>query len=156
MRLTLLAVGRWRAGPQQSLFDDYARRLGGGPLGPLQLKEVELRKPLPPEAQKAREAELLLAARPAGARLIALDETGRSLDSRSFAGLLGRWRDEGVRETALAIGGADGLDAGLRQRADLCLSLGALTWPHMLVRVLLAEQLFRADAILQGHPYHRD
>lgn len=156
MRLTLLAVGRLRGGPLQTLFDDYARRLGGGPLGPLSVKEVEERKLLPAPALKAREGALLLAALPEGARLVALDERGRSLDSRGFAAQLGRWREEGVRETAFAIGGADGLDEAVRARADLLLSLGALTWPHQLVRVLLAEQLFRADAILQGHPYHRD
>lgn len=156
MRLTLLAVGRLRGGPLKELYDDYARRLGGGPLGPLGLREVEERKPLPPAALKAREGALLLAALPEGARLVALDERGRSLDSRGFAGLLGRWREEGLRETAFAIGGADGLDEAVRARADLLLSFGAPTWPHLLVRVLLAEQLFRADAILQGHPYHRD
>lgn len=156
MRLTLLAVGRLRCGPLQTLFDDYARRLGGGPLGPLSVKEVEERKPLPAPALKAREGALLLASLPEGARLVALDERGRSLDSRGFAAQLGRWREEGVRETAFAIGGADGLDEAVRAHADLLLSLGALTWPHQLVRVLLAEQLFRADAILQGHPYHRD
>lgn len=156
MRLTLLAVGRLRGGPMHDLFDDYARRFGGGPLGPLAVKEVEERKSLPAPALKAREGELLLAALPKGARLVALDERGRSFESRGFAELLGRWREEGIRETAFAIGGADGLDEAVRRQADLKLSLGAMTWPHMLVRVLLAEQLFRADAILQGHPYHRD
>ena|SRR5690625_2317827 len=161
MRLTLLAVGRLRGGPLQALLDDYGKRLGGkglggGPLGPLSVKEVEERRSLPPPALKAREGELLLKALPKDARVVALDETGRSLDSRAFASLLGRWHDEGVAETTFVIGGADGLDEGVRQRAHLTLSLGALTWPHMLVRLLLAEQLYRANAILQGHPYHRD
>jgi|SRR5690554_741256 23S rRNA (pseudouridine1915-N3)-methyltransferase len=156
MRLTLLAVGRLRGGPLQALLDDYGKRLGGGPLGPLTVKEVEERRALPAPALKAREGKLLLKALPKHARLIALDEGGRSLDSRGFAALLGRWHEEGVAETAFAIGGADGLDEAIRQHANLTLSLGALTWPHMLVRLLLAEQLYRANAILQGHPYHRD
>ena len=156
MRLTLLAVGRLRSGPLQALLDDYCKRLGGGPLGPLGIKEVEERKPLPPAALKTREGELLLKALPRDARLIALDEGGRTLDSRAFATLLGRWHDEGVGETAFAIGGADGLDDAVREKAQFTLSLGAMTWPHMLVRLLLAEQLYRANAILQGHPYHRD
>ena len=156
MRLTLLAVGRLRDTSLQALLDDYCKRLGGGPLGPLGVKEVEERKQLPPVALKAREGELLLKALPKDARLNALDEGGRSLHSRAFATLLGRWHDEGIGETAFAIGGADGLDESVRQRAQFTLSLGALTWPHMLVRLLLAEQLYRANAILQGHPYHRD
>lgn len=156
MRLTLLAVGRLRGGSLGTLLADYAKRLESGPLGPLRVKEVEERRPLPPAALKEREARLLLEALPRDARLIALDESGRQLDSRDFAALLARWRDEGVTETAFAIGGADGLAETVKQEAHFTLSLGAMTWPHLLVRLLLAEQLYRANAILQGHPYHRD
>ena len=103
----------------------------------------------------AREGEALLAAVPDGARIVALDERGKSQTSEAFAKRLGIWRDDGVRAVAFLIGGADGLDESLRKRADMVVSFGALTWPHMLVRALLAEQLYRAHTILTGHPYHR-
>jgi 23S rRNA (pseudouridine1915-N3)-methyltransferase len=159
MRITLAAVGRAKAGPLRELFQDFAGRLNPqgnrGPLGPLSLKEIEDHRPLTPAELKRREADLLLAAIPPGARLIALDMGGKSLSSEAFAALLGRWRDEGVRDLAFAIGGAEGLDDSLRTAAALTLSLGPMTWPHMLVRVMLAEQLYRAQTILTGHPYHR-
>ncbi len=159
MRMTLIAVGRAKPGPVRDLYDHYAARLGQGghgALGGLTLKEVEERRPLPPGELKRREAELLLGALPKGARLIALDERGKALDSGDFAALLGRWRDQGVQDLAFAIGGAGGLDASLRQAAALTLALGPLTWPHLLTRALLAEQLYRAQSILSGHPYHRE
>ncbi len=159
MRMTLIAVGRAKPGPVRDLYDHYAERLGHGPLGGLTLREVEERRPLSPEELKRREAELLLAALgalPRGARLIALDERGQTLTSSDFAALLGRWRDDGVQDLAFAIGGAGGLDASLRQAAALTLSLGPMTWPHLLTRALLAEQLYRAQSILAGHPYHRE
>ncbi len=159
MRITLAAVGRAKAGPWRDLYDDFAGRLSPqrsrGPLGPLALKEIEEHRPLAPAELKRREAELLLAAIPPGARLIALDMRGKSLSSEAFAILLGRWRDEGTGDLAFVIGGAEGLDDSLRRSAALTLSLGSMTWPHMLVRALLAEQLYRAQTILTGHPYHR-
>jgi 23S rRNA (pseudouridine1915-N3)-methyltransferase len=103
-----------------------------------------------------REAELILAALPAGARLVALDERGQAWSSRELAVRLGVWRDQGVAAIGFAIGGADGLDRAVIERADAVLSLGAMTWPHLLVRSLLLEQLYRAQQILAGHPYHRD
>jgi 23S rRNA (pseudouridine1915-N3)-methyltransferase len=105
---------------------------------------------------KAREAELILAAVPPGARLIALDERGQSWSSRELAERLGRWRDQGTTTLAFATGGADGLGQAVLDRADTILSLGAMTWPHLLARSLLLEQLYRAQQILAGHPYHRD
>ena len=87
--------------------------------------------------------------------MIALDERGKDFSSTEFAGLLGRWQDDGVQDLAFMIGGAEGLSEPARQAADVILRLGRLTWPHMLVRGLLAEQLFRAESILSGHPYHR-
>ena len=89
------------------------------------------------------------------ARIIALDERGKLLTSPQFADHLARWRDDGIRDTALIIGGADGIDPTLRARADLSLSFGKMVWPHMLVRVMLAEQIYRATTILAGSPYHR-
>lgn len=151
MRITLVAVGRFRRDHLHGLYDVYAARLSW----PLDLKEVVARKPLTDEALKAEEGELLLGAVPAGATLVALDADGKALASDSFAERLRDWRDSGVQDLAFAIGGADGLAAKVLARADLKLSLGPMTWPHMLVRVMLAEQLYRAQAILSGHPYHR-
>ena len=155
MKLTLIAVGRARPGPAGDLFSFYADRLARTPFGPLALKEVEERGSLPAEQRRAREAELLLRALPEAARAVALDQRGRPLSSAAFADYLGRRRDEGVADLAFVIGGADGLAERVRSRADLVLSLGAPTWPHLLVRGLLAEQLYRAQSILAGHPYHR-
>lgn len=152
MRITLLAVGRMKAGPAHDLYDLYAGRLRW----PIAMKEVEERRSLPPEALKEQEGALLLTAIPRGARTVALDEDGKQLTSRAFAERLGRWQDDGIPDVAFLIGGADGLSEPVRQAADAILSLGRMTWPHMLVRGLLAEQLFRAESILAGHPYHRD
>lgn len=156
MRITLAAVGRAKAGPARELYDTYAARLRSGPLGPMTLREVEERRPLDPDQLRRREADLLLGAIPRGARLIALDERGKTLSSNDFARLLGRWRDDGIQDLAVAVGGAEGLDDSVRRAADLVLSLGPMTWPHLMVRALLAEQLYRANCILTGHPYHRD
>lgn len=155
LRLTLVAVGRSKPGPLRALFDDYAGRLAAGPWGPLRLVEVEERRPLTGAARQAREAALLTAALPKGALRFALDERGRALDSAAFAELLQRSAEQGTAELAFLVGGADGFAPALRAEADRLISLGPMTWPHMLVRALLAEQLFRAQSILTGHPYHR-
>jgi 23S rRNA (pseudouridine1915-N3)-methyltransferase len=89
-------------------------------------------------------------------RTVAMDERGKHLTSAEFAKVLGRWRDDGVREARFLIGAADGHDDGLRQSADLLIAFGAATWPHMLARAMLAEQLWRATSIIAGHPYHRE
>jgi len=123
---------------------------------PVAIVELEERRNLPVPERVAREAELILAAVPAAARLVALDEGGRSCSSRDFALRLRAWRDQGAAELAFAIGGADGLGQTVRDRADLVLSLGSMTWPHFLARGMLLEQLYRAQQILAGHPYHRD
>ncbi len=151
MRVVIAAVGRARAGPARDLFEHYVGRINW----PITLREVEERRSLPLERLRAREAELLLAALPKGAPIVALDERGKALSSPEFAERIGRWRDDGVADLAFVIGGADGLDEGLRRRADLVLGLGRMTWPHLLVRALIAEQLYRAQQILAGHPYHR-
>ena len=123
---------------------------------PVSLVEVEEKRRLAGPELKQREAELILAAVPAGARLVALDERGAPWTSRQFAGRLAGWRDAGAGVLAFAIGGADGLGPAAIERADAILSLGAMTWPHLLARSLLLEQLYRAQQILAGHPYHRD
>ncbi|HEY7690277.1 MAG TPA: 23S rRNA (pseudouridine(1915)-N(3))-methyltransferase RlmH [Dongiaceae bacterium] len=151
MRIAIAAVGKWKAGPEQALFEEYRKRLKW----PVTLKEVEERRPLPPPQLKAREAELLLDAVPAkAAPLVALDERGKAFSSEALARQIAGWQ-QGGGEAAFIIGGAGGLDEAVRQRAGLLLSLGAMTWPHMLVRVMLIEQLYRAQQILAGHPYHR-
>ncbi len=151
MRISVIAVGRARKGPERALYDDFAGRLAW----PIALVEVEERRPLP-AAQKVRsEGELLRARVPKGAVTVALDGRGKALSSEDFATRLGRWRDDGIDEIAFLIGGADGLDGAVIETAALTLSLGAMTWPHLLVRGMLAEQLYRAEQILAGHPYHR-
>ena len=156
MRMTLIAVGRSKPGPPREIYDHYAGRLGHGPLGTLALKEVEERRPLSPEELKRREAELLLGAAPKGAHIIALDEAGKALTSAAFAGLLGGGGDGGVRGMASRGGGAGGLWRSVREAAALTPALGPMTWPHLLTRALLAEQLYRGQCILTGQPYHRE
>jgi 23S rRNA (pseudouridine1915-N3)-methyltransferase len=156
MRIVICAVGRARAGPLRTLFEDYAGRIDGTRLfGRLELREVEERRALPAPELKSREAELLSAALPKGATVVALDARGQTMTSEVFAARLAKWRDGGVADLAFVIGGADGLDKTLLAKANLALSLGAMTWPHLLVRAMLAEQIYRAATILQGHPYHR-
>ena len=155
MRLTVAAVGRLRQSVWEPGWRVYADRLSGPPLGPLTLKEVGLRKALPADQARDKEGALLLAALPTRSVAIALDETGDIVDSAEFAARLGRWLDTGIADLAFVIGGADGLSPAVRGRADWCIAFGRMTWPHMLTRVMLAEQLYRASTILQGHPYHR-
>ncbi len=155
MRVHVAAVGRLRKGPERVLVDDYlsrfdrtGRALG---LGPARELEVEDRK----RGGMAGEAVLLGKAIPKGALICVLDERGKVLGSPEFARQLARWRDAGQQDLAFAIGGADGLDPAFRDAAGFALSFGAMVWPHMLVRVMLAEQLYRAASILAGSPYHR-
>jgi len=151
MRLTVLAVGRAKAGPEREIWDDYVKRLPW----PVALKEVEAKGNLGAAERMAKEGALLLDAVPKGATVVVLDGRGQVLSSAGFAGRLGKWRDDGVKELALLIGGADGHGPEVLARAGFLLSLGAMTWPHQLARVMLAEQLYRAHSILSGHPYHR-
>lgn len=151
MRISVITVGRARRGPERDLFEAFARRL----LWPVDLIEVEERRPLAAAERVRREGERLLARIPEGAAVVALDGRGEPLSSEDLAARLGDWRDEGRADVAFLIGGADGLDGAVIARAELVLSLGAMTWPHLLVRGMLAEQLYRAQEILAGHPYHR-
>ena len=151
MRITICAVGRARGNPASEICQSYAQRLPW----PVEIREVEVRKNLSGEKLALAEADLLRAAMPDRATVVALDGTGKALSSEAFAERLGRWRDDGVADLAFAIGGANGLHPELPRMADLTLSLGAMTWPHLLVRAMLMEQLYRAHTILAGHPYHR-
>lgn len=155
MRISIVAVGRLRAGPEKTLLDDYLTRFDrtgrGLGLGPARVIEVEDKK----NVGMGAEAALLRKALPKGAVICTLDERGRVMSSPDFARKLGGWRDAGRQDLALIIGGADGIDPDLRAEADFSISFGAMVWPHMLVRVMLAEQLYRAATILSGGPYHR-
>lgn len=159
MRITLFAVGRLKTGPEKDLASRYLDRFAkAGPAVGLELaKLVEIQESRASNAdtRKREEASALEKATPEGAILVLLDERGKTLDSQAFSDAIGRYRDNGKRDMMLAIGGADGLDPELRGKADLVLNLGTMTWPHQLVRILIAEQLYRAVTILSGHPYHR-
>lgn len=159
MRVGIHAVGRMKAGPERDLAARYLDRFAkAGPALGLEWAGVteipESRAPATLQ-RKQEEGRKLLEAAAAGSALILLDETGSALGSEAFAAKLGQFRDSGHRQALLAIGGADGHDPDLRAKASLTLSFGVMTWPHQLVRIMLAEQLYRATTILSGHPYHR-
>ncbi len=130
-------MGRMGRSPEHELVARYQTRLGSK----LKITELPEDRGFPPP--------------PSHSRTIVLDETGKALTSEALAALLGKWQDEGVREARFLIGGADGHECATRTGADLLLSFGPATWPHMLVRAMLAEQLYRAHSILSFHPYHR-
>lgn len=150
LKLRLITVGRDK-GPTAALTADYLARLPW----PWEIKELTESRQRSAGARKAEEGAALLAAVPAKATLIALDRTGQVLSSEAFAEQVARWRDGGVRELIFVIGGPDGLDAAVLARAERKVSFGPMTWPHLLARAMLAEQLWRAASILSGHPYHR-
>ena len=151
LKVTLLSVGRFGRGPERDLFDTYAKRLSWS----LDLQEIEARKGGTDADRNARENQMLRERSSGAQAIIALDERGELLDSRDFAGRLQGMADDGRRDISILIGGADGLEKATRATASLTLSLGRLTWPHLMVRAMLAEQLYRAQTILAGHPYHR-
>lgn len=157
MRVIIAAIGKLPAGPERELIDTYIARTdaisGVTRLGPVEVAEIN---PKPAERTPAAEARLLDAALRDAAPRIALDERGVTLGSAAFAKRLEAWRDDGARRLGFVIGGADGLDPDLGAGADFRLSLGAMTWPHALARVMLTEQLYRAASILAGGPYHRE
>lgn len=159
MRVGLFAVGRLKAGPENELAARYLDRFSkAGPAIGLdfsRVTEVAESRASQASVRKREEAALLEKAMPVAGALILLDERGKALDSENFAALLGTFRDSGKRDLTIAIGGADGLDPDLHTRADAVICLGKMTWPHQLVRILIAEQLYRAVTILSGHPYHR-
>ena len=155
MKVRIAAIGRLRPGAEADLIADYqtrfdrtGRSLG---LGPLDLRDMEARK-----GGMEAEADLLRKASTGAKVLVALDERGKTLTSPEFAAQLGKWRDAGQPEVCFLIGGADGLSPALRDEADVKLSFGKMVWPHMLARVMLTEQLYRAASILAGSPYHRE
>ena len=155
MRVQICAVGRLRKRPERDLYEDYLTRFDRTgralALGPAQLIEVEDKK----GGGMPAEAALLERAIPDGALICSMDERGKMMSSPDFAELLGNWRDQGRQDVSFVIGCADGIDPTLRDSAESSLSFGKKGWPHMWVRVMLAEQLYRAASILSGGPYHR-
>lgn len=139
MKIHIVARGKIGRSPEAELVNRYAKRLSW-PLKITELPDIGGTIP-PPGATPSRD--------------VLLDERGKQLSSEEFAALLGRWRDDGVREVRFLIGAADGHGDEARNNADLLIAFGAMTWPHMLARAMLAEQLWRASSILAGHPYHR-
>lgn len=156
MRVEIRAIGRIKAGPERALVDDYLRKAEsagrGMALSPFAEREIDNRA----LSGKSAETAALTDALPPAAEAIALDERGKTMDSRRFAADIARMRDDGVRDLVFFIGGADGLDRAALPAGTRLLSLGPMVWPHRLVRVMLAEQLYRAVSLLSGAPYHRD
>jgi 23S rRNA (pseudouridine1915-N3)-methyltransferase len=159
LRIVIAAIGRMKTGPERELIARYLdrARLSGKPLAltGFDVAEVTESRASSASARKAEEAKALRAALPDGI-VVALDEDGKTQTSEAFARLLSRWRDDGRPAVSFAIGGADGIEPDFFADADLTLSFSPLTWPHQLVRIMLAEQLYRATTILAGHPYHRE
>lgn len=148
MKLLIAAIGKSKpASPEHQLYLDYGKRLPWK----LDCQEFDIRP-----SNKEKEAEKLLMACKGYNRLIALDESGKTLSSPEFSNQLAKWQQQGDSSFAFMIGGADGHHANLLKKCDLIWSLGRVTWPHMLVRGLLAEQLYRAYTLQTGHPYHRN
>ncbi|WP_131118439.1 23S rRNA (pseudouridine(1915)-N(3))-methyltransferase RlmH [Lichenihabitans psoromatis] len=159
MKIVLLAVGRMKTGPERELMTRYMERAQaiGRSVGltAIAVRELDESRARSSTERKREEGRAILAECPSEVHIVALDERGASLGSEAFAGKLGVMRDAGTDAVAIVIGGADGLSEDVRARAALCLCYGAATFPHQIVRVLAAEQIYRACTILAGHPYHR-
>lgn len=159
MRLVVAAIGRLKQGPEAEIVADYGARIktAGRQIGfsDFAVAEAEAPKGLSGEARRKRESELLLAAAPDGAKRAVLDERGKDFSSEAFADLLAAWRDQGAGAAVFFIGGADGHGEAIRAQADITIAFGRATFPHLLVRAMLCEQIYRAMTILSGHPYHR-
>ena len=160
MQVGIFAVGRMKKGPERELVDRYFDRftksapaLGLSFGGVSEIVESRLDKA---QARMDEESNKMLGGLQDNARLIVLDERGKSISSRQFADDIAAFRDDGARQLLIAIGGPDGHGDLARERADKLLSFGSMTWPHQIARILLAEQLYRATTILSNHPYHRD
>jgi 23S rRNA (pseudouridine1915-N3)-methyltransferase len=159
MRIIVAAVGRLKQGPETELAERYRKRAAqtGRALGLRDVEIVEIRESRADDAGKRMLEESIALANiiPAGAAVALLDAAGDNLDSASLAAQLAKFRSLDRPALVFVIGGADGLAASLRAKAELRMSFGAATWPHQLVRVMLLEQIYRATTILTGHPYHR-
>ena len=153
MQIVISAIGRLKTGTPEDIFiSSYLQKTRWSVV----VKEVEEKKALTGVALKEAESHLLQNTVPSGSKIIVLDETGKTPSSREFASLLQGWMDSGVPAISFLIGGANGHADFLKQQADYKLSFGRMTLPHMLARVVLAEQIYRAKTIIDGHPYHKD
>jgi 23S rRNA (pseudouridine1915-N3)-methyltransferase len=151
MKISILAIGKAR-GPEAEWGAEYQKRLGSS----VEVREFAAPKSLEgAEAQKT-EAKLLLKAIPEKSFVVLCDEKGSNFSSRELADKILAWQDQGVSQLVFVIGGADGVTAEVRERANFSISFGRLTWPHRFARVMLLEQIYRARQIIAGHPYHRD
>lgn len=159
MKLTIAAVGRLKAGPEKLLADDYLKRAEGmgrkAGISAIRVQDFSESQASSAAARMAEEARILASAVPPRSFSIVLDERGKAVASEAFAGLMQRQLDHGTSDMTFVIGGPDGHAPETRERADLLLSFGPMTWPHRLVRVMLFEQIYRAVTIMTGHPYHR-
>src|SRR5690606_10842222 len=158
MRIAIAAIGRMKSGPERELVARYLERASGSgkplALTGFEVTDINESRAGSAAARKAEEAKALRAALPEGITVM-LDERGKGLNSEAFAQQLARWRDDGRPAVGFVIGGADGIDPDFVRSADLTVSFSPMVWPHQLVRIMLAEQLYRATTILSGHPYHR-
>ena len=145
MKFHILAVGQIKQGPEKDLLEQYRKRI----TWPLTIKELNPRKP-------GDTTPLILENIPDSSAVIALDERGKNLSSLEFSGLVQDYLDSGIKNLSFLIGGADGFEETIRSKADHLISFGRLTWPHMVVRALLVEQLYRSQQIINRHPYHRE
>lgn len=156
MKITIISIGKFsNKDPNLELFLNYQKRLSWK----IELKELELRGSnlanLQNDVLKNKEAELLLSKVPNSAKIIALDEKGTMLNSQEFAKQIKNYGDYGHSNLAFIIGGADGIGEEIKKRADLILSFSKMTFPHMMIRSFLIEQIYRANTIINNHPYHR-
>lgn len=146
MKIRIVAVGKLKKSPQRDLCEEYLKRMNW----PVSIREIDA----PKASTSAIEAPLILKQIPPGALVVAMDERGETLTSPDFARKMGKWQLN-TTELVFVIGGADGLTEEIRKKATFLMSFGKQTWPHMLVRAMLLEQIYRAQQILAGHPYHR-
>ena len=151
MKIAVLAIGKLR-GPEAEACAEYIKRLTGD----VTVKEMSASKSLPPAETQNAEAKLLGAAIPPKSFVVLLDERGKDLSSRELAAHMKKWQEQSHAHLAFLIGGADGVTDEVRKKAHFTLGFGRATWPHRLVRVMLLEQIYRAQQINAGHPYHRD
>ena len=153
MKITILSIGKFRnQDPSRELFLEYQKRLNWK----VELKELELKGNIQGEALKIKEGELLLSKVPSNSKIIALDEKGKMFSSPEFATVIKNYGNQGSSDLTFIIGGADGLSSELKQKADLILSFSKMTFPHLMIRSFLIEQIYRANTIINGHPYHRN
>lgn len=154
MRVTILSIGKFENSPHKAVYENYLKRIKWK----VELKEMDVKNSnnLSAEVKKREEGELLLKALKPGSKLIVCDENGKQFKSRDFAKLLSEFANRGDSDITFVIGGSDGLSEEILKKAALKISFGLATMPHLMVRSVLIEQLYRAESIIAGHPYHRE